>query len=42
LCTGAIYDARYVTDIDDVLDGLPLFQPSCHIGLTDRADEVIE
>ena len=29
---------RYVVidDEDDELDGLPLFQPSCHIGLTDE------
>jgi HAD domain in Swiss Army Knife RNA repair proteins len=29
---------RYVVidDEDDELDGLPLFQPSCHIGLTDK------
>ena len=27
-----------IDDEDDELDGLPLFQPSCHTGLTDEID----
>jgi HAD domain in Swiss Army Knife RNA repair proteins len=35
---------RYVVidDEDDELDGLPLFQPSCHVGLTDEIAAGVE